>query len=878
MTLKFITNNDEIDDIDNIDNIDDIDNIDYKINQNQNQNENLNPFFVGTKGGNIKQLLYGDIYRNYNSVIIITLSSTVNINDFNSNNIFKEFINEDDIINNGLTYFRTSLNIIKNKQHYERINIISKKYLTKLFQSEDFNESELVLCIFEMNEENTRKYFEFYKSHDELVEIDNKINIMNYYINDDKLKNIINTDNIINSIKESKYWSNKDYLDINITDSFIEREFNSKRNHNNLVVLQDKNNKEKKEKIIIKEGDKEYYDDTDNMTNDNNNNIKKQKKSKKDKDNFIDPALIIKNRPDNGKKKFYTTYIDSTYTNEMICNIFNKITDEKLKYDLLNNLLVSKEYCHLVLNNSKLLESQKELFDKYKNVFKYTFGYAWLTFYLEECVSRTKSTKKSRFSLDINTASKLPVFPFTYSDLKQNPYMTILIDNKEIITNNTYGLSYIENYDGYGVCDLNTFKKRFNIFTSQNPEIDPLKGINWNKFAVSGSSITACLQKRSPLLDECIKQSKDEDEGFNKYIRKYYGESDIDLMSNEQSMTEFLKSVQNVYDLLKQNLNANDNERKYEVVKSCGISITEHFFTYYLDDFNKTYNLNLTSEEFEKKSDQLLFKVYIYHKYILNKNEQIKVILKDNKLDINNKFFQEFLIPNNYDSMNIYRIDSENYDNFNNMDTEIIFRKNDFINNEQKKYKESENKIVIKFSENFRFKLCCKNTNIEMFRIKDKEFFNTVARFHFPCVRAYYNGSNVYMLPSCISAMMTGVNIEYKYFAGIRNPNEIINKYIQRGFGILLNKYEINLWVEYNKSNNLYQNGLGEKLISNKIYQIDNPINIHKYYTSELLKQYYDKFNKNMSIDFTKMKTISENGNINKYCKSYVDYCYEIMN
>lgn len=882
MSINFITNDDDID----FGIIPNDMSIQYNQDTELKQGEIINPFFVGIKGGNIKQLTWGDLHRNYNSVIIITLS--VNYNEINLDNFFKEIITENDIQNNGLTYFRTSLNILKNKDHYFRTNIVSKNYLNKLFPSGDFNESEVVLSIFEMNEENTRKYCEIYKLSNEINEVELKINMMNYYMDDEKVKKIINYDNIIQSIKDSDYWKNKDNLNINITNCFVDREFNNQRTDmRSFTVLLDRNkqntnndnnnenkNDNKNENNVIKRGYKEYFEEPVEKS------VEKsvEKKENKIKDNFVDPSSVIKNKKDGTKRNFYSTNIDSSYTNESICNIFDKIDNEKIKYDLLNNLLVSKEYCHLILNNSKLLVSQKQIFDKYKNVFKYTFGYAWLTFYLEECVSRTRSTKNSRFSFDINTASKLPVFPFTYSDLKQNPYMTILIDDKEIIQDNSYSLSYIENYDGYGVCDFNTFKRRFNIFTSQNPEIDPLKGIDWTKFAVSGSSVTACLQKRSPLLNELVKQSNNnDDEGFNKFARKYYGESDIDLMSNETSIVEFLKSVQTVFDILKLNLNANENERKYEVVKSFAVSITEHFFSDFLDDFNKTYNLNLTKQEFEKMSDQLLLKLYIYNKYISNKSQQTYLMLKDNKIDINNKFFQEFIIPNNYDSMNIYKLDSENYDNFNQMDTEIIYRRNDLISNEKPRYNDNENKIVIKFSENFRFKLNCKKTNIEMFRIKDREFFSTVARFHFPCVRAYYNGVNVHILPSCISAMMTGLNIEYKYFAGIRNPNEIINKYLQRGFGVLLNKYERNIWAEYNKSDPLYSNVLGEKLMSHNLFKLENT-GEYKVYKIDDLNKYYEKFSNDNFMDFTKMKTISENGNINKYCKSYVDYCYEIMN
>ncbi len=858
-------------------------------------NEIINPFYVGQGGGNIKELNWGDIHRNYNSLIIIT---TTNYSEFNLDNFFKEIITDDDIKNMPLIYYRAPINILKNKDHYFRANVIAKKYLSKLFSFGDFNESEIVLSIFEMNEENTRKYCELYKLSDNISEISKSVDMIDYYLYDPKIHKNVNYNNITSKLKDSDYWKNRDNLDINLTDSFVSREFNNQRTGtNNIVVLIDRNNKTKKienvnkiikngDKEYIKNGDKEYiengdkeyikkgdkeYINTDHMENIDHNGSGDHNAS----GDFTDSLTLIRHKQ-NGRN-FYATIPDTNYTNDDIFDLFNRIEDDKLKYDLLNNMLVSKEYCHLVVNNYKVLDSLKNMFNKYKGVFKYTLGYSWLTFYLEENVTRTKSTKYSRFSFDINTASRLPVFPFVYSDIKQNPYITALIDDSEIILGNLYGLSCVDNYDGYGICDFDTFKRRFNIFASHDASIDPLKGLNWDKFAVSGSAIPACLQKRSPLLDELIIQSNgNDDEGFNKFARKYYDKSDIDLMTNEPSIVEFLKSVETVYNLLKTNLNASDDERGYEVVKTFAVSITEHFFTDFLDDFNKTYSINITKEEFEKMTGNIILKIYLYNKYIYSKNKQTSILFGINSPELDNKFVKDFIIPNNYESMNIYMIDSAGYDNFNNIDSDMVYRRNDLRGDFANRFSDKDNKVVIKISENYRFKLRCKLTNIEMFRIKDREFFNTVSRFHFPCVRGYYNGNNVHILPSCITAMMTGLNIEYKYFSGIRDPHEIVNKYLSRGFGVILNKYEINKWIEYNKLNNIYKNALGEKTADNEIYKLQNVTeDKKKLYTLEDLKKHYNTIK---NIDFTKMKTISEKGNINKYCSSYVDFCYEIIN
>lgn len=849
-------------------------------NEQLGENEKLNPFYVGQYGGNLKDLTFGDIYRNFNSVIIMCLNE--HHKPENLNLLFNVKIKNTDLQSiKNITYFRTTINVLKNKDHYFKSNIINKNILLELFPHGIFNESEIVLSIFEMNEENTRKYCEMYKSSDDLFQIETKLDMYDYYLSD-KITNDyvkLNIHNLFDNIKETEYWSETKNLDINITHSFIDREFNNQRSMNNFQVLNIRNGTYEQKPNQIKKGKADYPS--------NEIEINHEKSEIKKKQTFIDPSVIIRGEKSNKKRTFFSTNIDSSkINNDLINKIYSLINDDKLKYNFVNNMLLSKEYCHLIINNKTMLENISPIIEKYKHVFKYTFGYAWLNFYLEECLARTKSTKYSRFTFDIDTASKLPVFPYVYSDLKQNPYITTLIDDNELINDNSYGLNYIDGYDGYGVCNLNEFQKRLNIFTTGEPNINVFNGLDWSKFAISGSLITACLQKRSPLLDQLVKKNNnDEIEGFKQFIKKYYNGSDIDLMSNEISLNKFLDSVKTIYELIKINLNGTDKDTHYETVKSFAVAITKHFFVQYLKDFNETYGFNKTVEEFESMTDDILFKTYIFNIYIKSKLILNKKLV--NEQNINNVFVKEYMIPNSYENMNIYKVESDNYDNYTPQDSELLYYLNDYGNN----VSEKENKLVMKISENIRIKLFCKNTKIETFRIKDKEFFNTVARFHFPCVRAYYQGNNVHILPSCITSMMTGLNIEYKYFAGVRNPVDIINKYMQRGFGILLNKFEVNLWLEYNKNpennTNIKYDGTeqnkkeltGSKMVSNKIYNLENPVNYNNVITNSAdLVKYYKKFNQNSSIDILKMKSINKNGNINKCIHSFIEMCYEEMN
>ena len=108
---------------------------------------------------------------------------------------------------------------------------------------------------------------------------------------------------------------------------------------------------------------------------------------------------------------------------------------------------------------------------------------------------------------------------------------------------------------------------------------------------------------------------------------------------------------------------------------------------------------------------------------------------------------------------------------------------------------------------------------------------STVANFHLPCVRGYYDGSQVYLLPSCITAALTLINLDYKYFAGSNDPIEILNKYRLRGYSIALNDSEKIRFISYSskveKWNNLYGGiNIKDKNSVNSVYGYRHPDSI----------------------------------------------------
>ena len=132
----------------------------------------------------------------------------------------------------------------------------------------------------------------------------------------------------------------------------------------------------------------------------------------------------------------------------------------------------------------------------------------------------------------------------------------------------------------------------------------------------------------------------------------------------------------------------------------------------------------------------------------------------------------------------------------------------------------SNSKIGIDSCYTIKFKIISVylNHDLELFQIDGNDFFAQVSKFHLPCVRGYYDGTTVYLTPSCISAHMTFMNLDYKYISGTKDPIDIINKYRARGFGTWLNALEKKLLIKYSSEILYWKNmyNITEKLSENE--------------------------------------------------------------
>ncbi|MCW5950990.1 MAG: hypothetical protein KIT69_01845 [Propionibacteriaceae bacterium] len=114
--------------------------------------------------------------------------------------------------------------------------------------------------------------------------------------------------------------------------------------------------------------------------------------------------------------------------------------------------------------------------------------------------------------------------------------------------------------------------------------------------------------------------------------------------------------------------------------------------------------------------------------------------------------------------------------------------------------------------------------NIEMFCIYNKDPTALVAGFHLPCVRAYFDGNNIWAVPSFIIAAKTGLCIDYKWFSCNKRPIDIFLKYYNRGFIPILNPDELKFMRESLNEKDKYLVDLPVQKVGVYNYWFDVPI------------------------------------------------------
>ena len=836
----------------------------------------------------LNDLSKNELYNLYGCIYIICRRNNI---DKLEKSIYEKTILQSDFDKevNKLNIIDININIINDNMKM-MLGIISKNNLMKICSKyqDKYRENNLYIFIPFIEEKNIENHLKQYNGVINFEQIYNMYLLDQFFCNKN-YNNIYNKITILNSMNESNYWCNKKNTQLNITLKFIERSFNLSLSHrlNDSTVID-----------VLKKISSCDIEDNNYLS-------------------YIFRKTLYTDASSGIKKSGYKIYKinNNNFSNKINNDIINKIynlSSNIEKYYLILNLLISKNYCHLIINNKILLndiinnkkyDNNMSFFDKNYHIFRYLMSYSWLTLYLEESIKKTYIDDNDRFVFDIDTASLLPHFPFIENNIHNCPYLPILVEKSVLnVENNVLGVKnlYITIADqskqhlfNYGVSNFNTFYNRLKLFINGNTNnYDLLKDVNWNNLAITGSIMACCLPNFNPLFLNFIKNDYIIDSEFLDFINYYYSNADIDIMCNLLDFFQFVDKIYEFKDIIVNNINnidksvlKNDDIENYTLnhLKTIVIMVNKNYIDKLLLN-NK--DINMDFKDIIINLNDFNIKKIIYEDYI---NWQVD----ENKKYFNTQFF------NNSKYLPIFEIS-----NINNVNIIFIKSKNDIINDnikwsndiinkinnnndddndddnineedEKKEYdkfiNDNENDIIIKV--NLKYKLSSKYLAhpFEIFQTKYENFFATVARFHLPPVRAYYNGKTVYMLPSCITSCHTLLNIDYKYFAGTKDPIEIINKYRFRGFGTLLNDKEKVRLIEYSsmitKWNILY-NDLNKNIknksaidnifgslkytyklftnnitLTNKIYNISMPDNNSMFINNLLI------FNKNNNID-----------------------------
>ncbi len=114
------------------------------------------------------------------------------------------------------------------------------------------------------------------------------------------------------------------------------------------------------------------------------------------KSEYIDPSKILVT-PDYK----YKINVNNVFTKEDITKIIKELPSKE-RFLLFCNLIISKSYCHLVLNNKELLVFMKPIIKQFIQLFRYLFGYAWIRFYFEESIKKSYTTIDDQFIFTIS--------------------------------------------------------------------------------------------------------------------------------------------------------------------------------------------------------------------------------------------------------------------------------------------------------------------------------------------------------------------------------------------------------------------------------------------------------------------------------------------
>jgi hypothetical protein len=393
-------------------------------------------------------------------------------------------------------------------------------------------------------------------------------------------------------------------------------------------------------------------------------------------------------------------------------------------------LLLDLCSCHLALQSKWIGQVLERVHGLEDSLF-----YAFRVLYLEEKAKYITTTHEDRFLFTLSNEEQfvLPNFPFHID----HPYLPFLIGNKRVLAGQPIEPCAL--VGKRGIHSHTEFLERVNTYTE-----GILKGLDWSKTALCGSTITACLIE-NPLETACGT--------FKGYIEEYYpGQKLVDPARNlnpRRPASVAVPKSRIFYSLTSGEKNEDDSDASHTDDENTMPTTTQES-----DDSGSDSGSDSDSEtrrairQSLKKSSRAPTKGGDY-------------------VDID---------------IMIETTDMEEFDKIVSQHYEVIRQ------NVPELYRSNVALVQIETENKYKYRITGLPREVEFFCVNSIP--GVIAKFHLGCVRAWYDGTKVYMFPTFVSTAYTGLHFDMRWTSCNKDLRDIVLKYYQRGFGFMVNARE----------------------------------------------------------------------------------------
>jgi len=508
----------------------------------------------------------------------------------------------------------------------------------------------------------------------------------------------------------------------------------------------------------------------------------------------------------------------NTFTNDQF-NKFMLSLKNKERFNLFNTILVSPEYCSLIMKNEIIWDIMKPMINNSLPLYRYLLFYTYLTLYLQENIKKTYLRQTDSSIIPINVASKLPNFPYLQSDRNSHPAISAgqLINESLYTSKNFYGLSCATNNkinsDELKLSNFEEFQERLNIFMTGNSYNNIFINVDFTNIHLTGSLISACGLKKHPLVHNFVLKSTDNNDTknalYHRYFSEFYYNSDVDVLFTINNPFKFYDKVQEFKTQVESGMNLYENSNfvilTQKIIRKGYFRFNYAFVVKTLLPYWKDKGLNKTIKEIFTTLDDIETKKLFMSFY----NQKIKSFYKEIQEEYTSKEKKELKInyPHIFEPIDINLIILDHYEDVNNKKMKVEDME---FSNEEKEY---TGEPYFDARESYKYNLYhpILNHHFECFSVPFEDPWSCINKFHLGQVRGYYNGSNVYYTISAVMALQTKLSPDYRIMFGSKDPGEILNKYRMRGFGCILNDKELSEIMKYSEKIEFWK----------KLYMID---------------------------------------------------------